>query len=249
MLDRRHVPRALGALALCALAVGILWSLQAATAVEAYDEVSRADPWSERGAFTHAPLLADGSGELPMGEPGYFTTDAPRVRVGFEWTLDDPRAERVAAVGDLALVVRHDKPAWSERIPLAEGTYNGAADGALVLSGEADLLAARARIEDVPGRDAGAARWAFVATIRSASGADAAESTFELPFAFTPPLYTLPGASDASTTKEHANEVVTHHDAPSPLAALAARPAGPALAGLGAVGLLFALRDRQEALA
>lgn len=234
--------------ALCALAVGILWSLQAATGAHAYDEVSRADPWGERGTFTYAPLLADGSGELPMGEPGYFTTDAPRVRVSFAWTLDDASAERVAAMGDLFLVARHESPAWTERIPIAQGTYDGAADGPLLLSGEIDLPAAQARIMETPGRDASDATWAFVANVRFASAPVAAHkadaSAFELPLTYTPPLYTLPGADGASSAKDHAREIVAHHAAPSPLASLVARPAGPALVALGLVGLLLYLRER-----
>lgn len=242
--------RLLAAAALSTLALGILWSLDAVTDTPTTTIVQAVDPWGERGAFQYAPILADGSGELAMGEPGYFTSEAPRLRVLFDWALDDPAAERVAAAGELLLVVRHEKPTWTDITRLAEGTYEGPADGTLALSGEVDLTAVEARLKATPGRDLSSARWAFVANVRFASvplaehRADA--SVFELPLTYTPPLYTLPGADATSSTKDHTRSQVEERDAPSPLAALAARPVGPAFVALGLVGLYAHMCIRSE---
>lgn len=239
--------RLIAAAALVALALGILWSLQAATDAPPTEVTRTVDPWVERGAFRYAPILSDGSGELAMGEPGYFTTQAPRVRVAFDWTLDDAASERVAAVGELLLVVENDKPAWSDTTRLAEGTYEGPAEGSLVLVGEVDLTAIEARLAQTPGRDPAAARWSFVADVRFASAPVATHrsdaSAFELPLSYAPPLYTLPGEDAAHVTKDHTSHVIERTPPPSGLDALAARPIGPALVALGLVALYAASRD------
>ena len=240
--------RLLAGVALASLALGILWSLQAATYGEATTELRRVDPWAERATFTYAPLLEDGT-ELAMGEPGYFTTHAPRVRVGFAWTLDDPRAERVTALGELQLVVRHDasggRPAWNDARTLAEGTLEGDAPEPLTLEALLDLPAESARIESVPGRDASRATWTLVANVRFASAPvvehRAERSGFEMPLSYTPPLYSLPPPDALSLTKDHTKTQVVHHPAPSAAESLAARPAGPALLVVGLVGLALSL--------
>lgn len=221
--------------ALASLSLGILWTLDAVTHVERYDEVRTIDPWSEQGAFTYAPILADGSGELAMGEPGYFTTDAPRVRIGFEWRLQDAGAERVTALASMKLVAKHaaqaGKPAWAYEEPIASATHAGAASDALAMSGEIDLPAIAARLEQTPGRRAQDATWSVVASVRFASAPNAAHaadaSEFALPLTYAPPLYAF--AQPAPIGKDHAQrEVIAHEDRAGP-EALVRAPAGPIL--------------------
>lgn len=227
--------KALALVALAALAVGLLWSLQAATSLETIEETRTRDPWGERAAFTYAPLPADGSAALAMGEPGYFTTDAPRVRIGFEWRLQDAGAERVTALASMKLVAKHaaqaGKPAWAYEEPIASATHAGAASDALAMSGEIDLPAIAARLEQTSGRRAQDATWSVVASVRFASAPNAAHaadaSEFALPLTYAPPLYAF--AQPAPIGKDHAQrEVIAHEDRAGP-EALVRAPAGPIL--------------------
>lgn len=229
----------LSGIALVSLAFGLMWTVDAATEVEVYDELTRVDPWGERGAFTYAPLLADGTAR-PMGEPGYFTTDAPRMRVAFAWTLDDAAARRVTALGELALRVEH--ASWTHVEPLGEGQLDANPGNPLAIEGVVDLPAVEERIEATPGRDASAGRWSLVATVRfestpvSAHRSDGSE--FVLPIQYTPPLYSLPGEEGSIVTKDHAREQVTRHEDAGGVAALVARPAGPLVLLAGLAGLV-----------
>lgn len=238
----RGADRLLTIAALACLALGLAWSVDAATNVESYDEVERIDPWGERGSFTYAPILADGSGELPMGEPGYFTNEAPTMRVGFAWQLDDVAARRVTALGDLSLVVQHR--AWKHVVPLATGQLDGNPGDALVLEGTIDLPATEAAIEATPGRDASEATWALLAKVRFASAPSESHkgdaSEFTLPIQYTPPLYSLPGESASTFSKDHASTRVVHHEAPSGPRALLREPSGPGLVLAGIAGLAIA---------
>lgn len=227
--------KAIALLALAGLSFGILLSVDAITHVERYEEVRVVDPWSEKGTFTYAPLLADGSGELEMGEPGYFTTEAPRVRVAFEWALDDAGAERVTALGALRLVVHHDasrgRAAWTHTEEIANATHQGGSGDPFVLTGQIDLPAIAERIAETPGRRDDDTTWKLLATVRFAStpvlshAADSSE--FVLPFTYTPPLYTVP--EQASTSKDHSQRQVTTHEDRAGFSALMHAPMGPLL--------------------
>lgn len=239
---------------LAALALGLLWSVDAATHVESYDEVSRIDPWGERGVFTYEPILVDGSGTRPMGEPGYFTSDAPTMRVAFAWALDDAAARRVTALGNLELRVGSEgsgRAAWEHVEPLAQGQLDSNPGDALVLEGLVDLPGTQARIEKSTGRDAAAATWTLVANVRFESApieshrSDASE--FVLPIHYTPPLYSLPDEDAASFTKDHARSETTHRESSGGIRALAANPAGPILLLGGALGVLAFAPFREEA--
>lgn len=235
--------------ALASLAMGILWSLNEATQVERWQETRMIDPWAERGAFAYEPLSADSGSPLPMGEPGYFTTDAPVVRVRFTWTLDDDDAERVTALGSLRVVISQaggsGRAGWTHERLLDDATLAGTPDEPLVLDGEVDLTALDAAIRETPRRDPASATWSIVARVRfesapeSAHRADASE--FTLPLTYAPPLYVLPAEDEAVQTKDHTAHEIVPHERRAGLEALAARPIGPALALLGALVLLRAL--------
>lgn len=235
--------------ALASLAMGILWSLDTATHVERWQETRLIDPWVERGAFTYEPQSTDPASPFPMGEPGYFTTDAPIVRVRFAWTLDDPGAERVTAVASLRVVISQPggsgRAAWTHEELLDDATFAGAPDEPLVLTGDVDLPALEATIRETPRRDPASATWSVIARVRFESAphdahrADASE--FTLPLTYTPPLYVLPGEDEATQTKDHTAHEIVPHERRAGLEALAARPIGPALAVLGAIAVLYAL--------
>jgi hypothetical protein len=236
--------KALALASFAAIALGFLWSVDAVAHVEAYDETRRVDPWAERGSFRFAPLAADGA-EQPAGEPGYFTSEAPRVRVAFTWSLDDPATERVTALGSLRLLVERaaapGKPATSQSFDLAGGTLTGGPSDALTLEGEIDLPAVEASL----GREREGASWSLAAQVKFATaphGAHAAEaSEFVAPLAYTPPLYVLPSEAEATLVKDHARTEVVHHERQGGLAALGNEPAGVALLFAGLAGLTYAL--------
>lgn len=252
--------KALSLAAVAAIAIGLLWSVDAVTNVESYDETRRIDPWAERATFVYAPIRADDSSELAMGEPGYFTNDAPRVRIGFEWKLDDPSMERVTAIGSVRLVVQHEanagKPAWTHEEWIVNGTLAGASGDALVLTGEIDIPAIEDAIEQTPGRRTDDAAWSIVARVKFFTAPNAAHageaSDFTLPIAYTPPLYVLPGEAGTTILKDHAHTEVLHHESRDGPRALLARPAGIALlfGGLAVLArTLPALTRDEEAMA
>lgn len=250
----RELGRAIALGALACLALGILASLDAVTHVERYTEVDVVDPWAETGAFTYEPLLADGSGALPMGEPGYFTHDAPRVAVRFAWTLDDPTAERVTALGSLTLTLSQDaapgRAAWTHVEELASATHAGAATDPLLLEGVVDLpavarAAAAGGSEGGPHRRVQDAAWTIRASVRFESAPNgehrADESAFDLPLAYAEPLYVLPDADDATETKDHAQRIGTTREVGGGANALLTEPGALLLLALGAGGLAWAL--------
>lgn len=241
-LSRRESRRIAAVLALACLAIGLVWTLESASAVVRWTEERVHDPWQERGAFTYHPLLADGSGTLAMGEPGYFTSDAPTVRARFSWRLQDPSAERVSAAGAMRVVVSSPsspgKPAWEHVEPLADATLAGKPTDALELEGVLDLVGLGERLAPRGLEDA---TWTVVADVRFASAPSshhaAERSSFTLPLTYAPPLYTLPPPPALGTAKDHAvREDVVHEEARG-LAGLRDRPLAPALllVGLAAV--------------
>lgn len=246
--------KALALASLAAFALGLLWTVEAATHVESVDQVRRVDPWAEKSAFTFTPLAPDGTALAPDA-PGYFTTDAPRLRVAHAWSLDDPTMERVSAMGTLALVVR-GATGWTYEAALAEGTLAGAKGDALVMTGEIDLVATKDAILSSPGRKIEGAEWAIVARIPFASAPTAAHasdaSEWRATISYTPPLYLLPSGGSAHETRDHAQTEVTRHETRAGLAALAQQPAAIALLAGGLLGLGYAiprLDPREEASA
>lgn len=241
----REAHKAIALIALACLAIGILWSLQATTGITRYDQVITTDPWGETATYTYAPLRADGSGSLTMGEPGYFTHDAPTTLIGFAWRLDDDTAERVTALGTMKLLVKHEasqgRAAWSFTETLAEGTLSGTASEALSLEGLVDFKAVTQRIEATAGREIEGSTWSVLSQVRFASvpTADhAADATaYELPISYTAPLYVFPDAHALTSTKDHTQRETVHHEQVGGLPALAAKPLGPTLLLAGIAGL------------
>lgn len=246
----RELGRAVALASLACLALGILGVLDAATHVERYTEVRVVDPWKEQGTFVYEPLLADGTGALPMGEPGYFTHDAPTMRVRFTWGLDDPAAERVTALATLKLVLSHPaspgRAAWTHAHEIASVTHVGAAADPLVLEGVVDLPAiaqaatgggAQRRVED--------ADWSFVASVRFESAPNAAHradaSEYTLPLTYAEPLYVLPAEGDAVEVKDHAQREASTREAVGGAQAVLADPGALLLLALGVVGLAWSL--------
>lgn len=236
--------RILAFASLAALALGILWSLEAATHVERTEQVRTLDAWSEQGKLTYEPLRADNS-TLPMGEPGYFTTEAPRVRLLFAWTMLDEEAERVTALGDLKLIVQRDatagRAAWTHTENVASATLAGPPAEPLAMSGEIDLPGTEARIRETPGRDPAGAKWSLVATVRFASAPEEAHaadaSEFSFPISYTPPLYVLPDEAHAAMSKDHTQRETTTTETEGGLRALVERPVGVGLLLAGLAGL------------
>lgn len=251
---QQDASRAIALVALACLALGILWSLQVTTRVTTYEQVIERDPWLEKGAFAYEPLLADGSGSLAMGEPGYFLHEAPTARVRFAWALDDPEAQRVTALGTMRLVVHHDaaqgRAAWTHDEELASATLAGGPEETLALEGIVDFAAVEERIEATPGRSIDGATWVVLVQVRFASAPVAAHaadaSAFEMPIDVASPLYAFPGADALSLVHDHTErERVTRAEAAGP-AALASSPAGPILVLVGLGALLYALPRLEE---
>lgn len=247
--------KALALAATACVAVGLLLALQAATSERAVQEIRESDPWGERAAFRYQPLAPDGAA-LPTGEPGYLTSDAPTMRAGFTWQLDDPTAERVAGVASLTLVVRHDaRPTWTHSETLAEASLAGDVATPLALEGIVDFAALEERIAATPGQDARDADWRLVAEVRFASAptighADDA-SRFELPIGYAPPLYTLPVENALDVSKDHTERETLVTMQQDGARGWLAKPFGPLLA-LAGVALLAhagpaARRDDEEA--
>lgn len=240
--------RIVALVALAALALGTLWTLQAATAVDRVERTVTRDAWAEEATLVAEPLRVDGT-PLAGGEPGYFTSDAPTARLTHTWSLRDEEAERLTAIGRLALVVRHDatpgRPAWTHEEVLATGTLAGDALQPLVLVGTLDLPASDARIRETPGRDPSDATWQLVATVRFASapeeGHAADASAFVYPLSYSPPLYVLPDADDSAHVKDHAARESVVEESPRGFAGLRAAPAGPILLLAAVAGLAYVL--------
>lgn len=248
MLGTQRSGKLLALLFLGCLATGILWTVDAVTQVHEYREVRVVDAWSERGAFTYEPLTPDGQ-PLPTGEPGYFTTEAPRLRVGFAWDITDPTASSYSAAGELALVVRHEaeRGAWTHTEPLANATRAGAPGETFQLGGEVDLPRVEAALRDA-GRELDDATWTILARVSFASTPEHAvdASEYALPLRHTPPLYTLPTGDALALAKDHAQrESVAHVDRPG-LRAIGERPLAPALLIVGALGSLWSFRALTE---
>lgn len=234
---------ALAAGALAVLALGLLWTTQAVTATERFDEVHRRDPWAERGNFT-----VDG-----IGEPGLLTTLHPVLDVGFGWRAQDPRAERVTALG--VLEVRVDAPAgpgreaWSHQEELASATLAGHASDPLELRASLDLPDLRARLKEAHPAWDGEATWTLAAVVRFATAPTTEHksdgSEFLLPFTYDDPLVVLPPASQAETVKDHTVVDTTTREESMGFQGLLARPAGPLALVAGVAGLL-ALRARDD---
>lgn len=228
--------------------MGIVGTVDAVTAVHEHREVRVVDAWAEDGAFTYAPLGPDGQA-FPSGEPGYFTTEAPRVRVGFAWHLVDPSSASYTAAGALSLVVHHEaaRGAWTHVELLANATRTGAPGEPLQLVGEVDIARVESLLQEA-GRAEDDATWTFVAsvTFATAGGRAGDASEFTLPIRHTPPLYTFPPEDALSLTKDHAQrESVTRVERPGALA-LAERPLAPALLLAGALGALWSFRALTE---
>lgn len=245
----RHGPRGesgklLALLFLGCLAIGILWTVDTVTAVREHREVRLVDPWAEEATFTYEPFATDGR-PLATGEPGYFTTEAPRVRVGFAWDLADPTSTSYTAAGTLSLVVHHeaDRGAWSHVEPIANATRVGAPGEPLRLVGEVDLAKVADALRDA-GRAEDEATWTFVASVAFAASSTHASdaSEFTLPFRHTPPLYTFPPDDALTLAKDHAQrESLVRVERPG-VGALAERPLAPALLLAGALGAFWSFR-------
>ncbi len=232
---------ALAAVALAALALGTLWSTQAASATRVQvATIPAPDAWTESATFTYRVPVANASGPyaagtvLGMGEPGYFTTISPRFEVAFRWEPEGLPAARLTASGTLKLIVQ-GAGGWRFEAPLDNRTASGQA---LALGGVVDLPAIQRDVE-AAGHDASNASWAVVARVAYAAPG-VQSSTFTLPIQYDPPLYVLPSAEALATTTAHGQPETRVTQTRAGLPGLLGAPAAPALA-LAGVGALVAL--------
>lgn len=232
IVRRRRGP--VTALALAALAIGLLWATDAAAPRSDAPAIESVVRWTERGTFVYAGEIAG---------PGAFTTTQPVASVGFEWGAAGDGAPRGEATATLVAMVegKLDGRAWRVREELANGSRPAnewsllSLDGALDVPTLADKVNAATR-----GRPDPNATWRLVATVQAAPSH---EATFEAPLTVDLPLYRLPPPEEATFERAHREARAL----PAPGLDARALVAGASLVAL-ACGAL-ALAWRQEARA